>query len=173
VCCRLSVSLCTGGVRGLIIGGKPMPRIRALLPALVAAGCATVLLMPSQAQAASAIQIYKIYYDSPGPDRGGNASLNGEYIELRNTGRTALELRGYRLKDAAAHWYTFPSYRIGAGKTVRVHTGKGTKSAGNLYQGRSWYVWNNDKDTGTLYKSGGAWADSCTYNSTRVDYKMC
>ncbi|REE60827.1 lamin tail-like protein [Streptomyces sp. 3212.3] len=149
-----------------------MTRIRTVLPALVAAGCATVLLMPSQAQAASSIQIYKIYYDSPGSDRGSNASLNAEYVELKNTGRSAIELRGYRVKDASGHWYTFPSYKIGAGKTVKVHTGKGTKSGGHVYQGRGWYVWNNDKDTATLYK-GSSRIDSCSYNSTRVDYKMC
>ncbi|MGW5609536.1 lamin tail domain-containing protein [Streptomyces sp. NPDC003753] len=147
--------------------------MRTVLPVLVAAGCAAVVAVPSQAQAASAIQIYKIYYDSPGADRGGNTSLNAEYVEVKNTGRSAIDLRGYKVKDASNHWYTFPAYKIGAGKTVKVHTGKGTTSAGNLYQGRSWYVWNNDKDTATLYKSGGAFADSCSYNNSRVDYKMC
>ncbi|WP_368661514.1 lamin tail domain-containing protein [Streptomyces sp. NA04227] len=128
--------------------------------------------MPSQAHAASAIQVHKVHYDSPGSDRGGNSSINGEYVELKNTSRSAIELRGYRIKDQSGHWYTFPSYRIGAGKTVKVHTGKGSTSAGHVYQGRGWYVWNNDKDTATLYK-GSSWADSCAYNSTKVDYKMC
>ncbi len=130
-----------------------------------------MLLMPSQAQAASSIQIYKIYYDSPGSDRGGNASLNAEYVELKNTSRSAIELRGYRSRTRPGTG-TLPVVQDRRGKTVKVHTGKGTKSGGHVYQGRGWYVWNNDKDTATLYK-GSSRIDSCSYNSTRVDYKMC
>lgn len=65
--------------------------------------------------------------------------------------------------------------RPGESRPVRpaVHTGKGSKSAGYLYMGRSWYVWNNDKDKASLYRPTGSLRDSCSYNSTRVDHKMC
>ncbi|NJP99333.1 lamin tail domain-containing protein [Streptomyces zingiberis] len=137
------------------------------------AGCAVALLIPGQAQAAGAIQLYKIYYDSPGSDRGGNTSLNAEYVQLRNTSRSAVQLKGFTIRDNAGYTYTFPSYKISAGKTVKVHTGKGTKSAGHVYWGRGWYVWNNTGDKARLYNAGGSQVDTCSYSSGKSAYKMC
>jgi hypothetical protein len=116
---------------------------------------------------------YKIHYDSPGSDRGGNASLNSEYVQIRNTTSQAVNLRGWTLTDASNHRYTFGSFTLGKGKTVTVRTGQATNTTANRYQGRKWYVWNNDKDTATLRKSNGSRVDTCSYNSSRVDYKMC
>jgi len=42
-----------------------------------------------------------------------------------------------------------------------------------VHWGRGGYVWNNDKDTATLRTASGTLKDSCSYNSTRYDYKMC
>lgn len=150
-----------------------MPRIRTVAAAAALACVAGTALATAPAQAAGSVRIYKVYYDSPGSDRGGNSSLNAEYVQIRNSTGSAFQMKGHTLKDASNHRYTFPSYRISAGKTVKVHTGKGTKSAGHLYMGRSWYVWNNGKDKASLYKPSGALRDSCSYNSTRADYKMC
>ncbi|MGW7349698.1 lamin tail domain-containing protein [Streptomyces sp. Z26] len=150
-----------------------MSRIRTAAVATAAACLAGGVLVPTQAQAAGSVYIYKVYYDSPGSDRGGNSSLNAEYVQIKNSTGAAFQMQGHTLKDASGHKYVFPSYKISAGKTVLVHTGKGTKSAGHLYMGRGWYVWNNDKDKASLYKPGGSLRDSCSYNSTRVDYKMC
>ncbi|MCF3963973.1 lamin tail domain-containing protein [Streptomyces fuscigenes] len=147
---------------------------------LSAAGAATVAvaagvaLLPAQAQAATgSVHLYKIYYDSPGTDRGSNTSLNAEYVQIRNTTSKSVSLKGWTLTDASRHTYTFGTYTLAKGKTVTVHTGKGTNTTANRYQGRAAYVWNNDKDTATLKKSTGAKVDTCSYNSTRVDYKMC
>lgn len=140
--------------------------------AAVAASFALVMVS-APAEAASSIQVYKIYYDSPGSDSGSNTSLNAEYIQLKNHSSSAIQLQGYEIVDNAGFTYTFPSYRISAGKTVKVHTGKGTKSAGHVYWGRSWYVWNNTDDKALVYKASGSFADSCSYNSSAVDYKMC
>jgi hypothetical protein len=44
-----------------------------------------VLATGSQAQAAvHRMQIHEIYYNSPGPDHGGNSSLNHEWVQLHN-----------------------------------------------------------------------------------------
>jgi len=40
----------------------------------------------------------------------------------------------------------FPSFKLGAGKSVRLHTGQGTNSSTDLYWGKGWYVWNNTGD---------------------------
>ncbi|MGW2301693.1 lamin tail domain-containing protein [Streptomyces sp. NPDC001809] len=141
--------------------------------AVTAAAASGVLLLPTQAQAAGSVHLYKIYYDSPGTDRRSNASLNAEYVQIRNTTGAAVNLRGWTLTDAANHKYTFGNYVLGKGKIVTVRTGRGTNSAANVYQNRGAYVWNNDRDTATLKKSNGARVDTCSYNSTRVDYKWC
>jgi hypothetical protein len=151
--------------------------LRSRITAAVAAAagvCAMGAVLPVQAQAAAgSVHLYKIYYDSPGTDRGSNASLNAEYVQIRNTTSKAVSLKNWTLTDASSHRYVFGTYSLGAGKTVTVRTGKGTNTAANRYQGRAAYVWNNDKDTATLKKSTGATADTCSYNSTKVDYKLC
>ncbi len=150
-----------------------MPKMRTTAATVAVACLAGVALVPAQAQAAGSVYIYKVYYDSPGSDRGGSSSLNAEYVQIKNSTGSAFQMQGHSLKDSTGHRYDFPSYRISAGKTVKVHTGKGSKSAGHLYMGRSWYVWNNDKDKASLYRPTGSLRDSCSYNSARVDYKMC
>ncbi|MFI8516781.1 lamin tail domain-containing protein [Streptomyces sp. NPDC085481] len=149
-----------------------MLRTRTVAAAATAA-VAGLLLLPSPAQAAGSVHLYKIYYDSPGTDTRSSASLNAEYVQIRNTTGAAVNLRGWTLTDAANHKYTFGNYTLGKGKTVTVRTGRGTNTAANLYQGRGAYVWNNDKDTATLRKSNGTRIDTCSYNSTRVDSVMC
>ncbi|MEW2517080.1 lamin tail domain-containing protein [Actinacidiphila alni] len=152
-----------------------MSRTRLTAAATVAVAAATaVVLAPAHASAATgSVHLAKIYYDSPGTDRGSNASLNAEYVQIANTTAKGVSLKGWTLTDASNHRYTFGTYTLGAHKTVTVHTGKGTNTAANRYQNRSWYVWNNDKDTATLRKSTGTKVDVCSYNSTRVDYKNC
>ncbi|MBP2581821.1 P pilus assembly chaperone PapD [Streptomyces sp. PvR006] len=141
--------------------------------AVTAAAASGILLLPTQAQAAGSVHLYKIYYDSPGTDRRSNASLNAEYVQIRNTTGAAVNLRGWTLTDASNHKYTFGNFTLGKGKIVTVRTGRGTNSAANVYQNRGAYVWNNDRDTATLKKSNGTRIDTCSYNSTRVDYKWC
>ncbi|AJF64987.1 lamin tail domain-containing protein [Streptomyces vietnamensis] len=149
-----------------------MLRVRTLA-AVTAAAASGILLLPSQAQAAGSVHLYKIYYDSPGTDNRSNSSLNAEYVQIRNTTGSAVNLRGWTLTDAASHKYTFGSFTLGAGKIVTVRTGRGTNTSANVYQNRAAYVWNNDKDTATLRRSNGTSVDTCAYNSTRVDYKWC
>ncbi|WP_031069313.1 lamin tail domain-containing protein [Streptomyces sp. NRRL S-118] len=150
-----------------------MLRMRSAAAAVTAAAFAGLLALPSPAQAAGSVHLYKIYYDSPGTDRGANSSLNAEYVVIRNTTGAAVSLKGWTLTDAANHKYTFGTFTLGKGKYVTIHTGKGTNTTAHRYQGRSWYVWNNNSDTATLKKANGTRVDTCSYNSTRADYKMC
>ncbi|WP_327048916.1 lamin tail domain-containing protein [Microbispora sp. NBC_01189] len=63
-----------------------------------------------------AVRITKIYYDSPGsPDTGSNSSLNGEYVQIRNTTRKAVSLKGWTMCDKtkqAGHAYTFGAFTL-------------------------------------------------------------
>ncbi|GAA3306025.1 lamin tail domain-containing protein [Nonomuraea dietziae] len=155
-------------------------RFVAPVAALAAVAAALTLSAPAVA-AAPAIQITKIYYDAPGsPDSGGNTSLNGEYIVIKNTSSRAANLKGWTVRDATTrpdHGYTFGTFTLGAGKTVTLRTGKGRNTTTTRYWGRSGgtfaYIWNQTKDTGYLRDAHGRLADSCLYNSSRYDYKNC
>jgi hypothetical protein len=144
-----------------------------LIASLLATG---ILLSPSSQPSASAaycVGIYRIYYNSPGTDTGSNTSLNAEWLQLHNRCSTSRSLTNWKVKDLAGHTYTFGSYTLGGGSYVKVRTGTGTNTATSRYQGRSWYVWNNDKDTAYLYSTTGVKIDTCYYNNRSVSSLYC
>jgi hypothetical protein len=130
-----------------------------------------VLLIGSASAASAAIKISKIQYDSPGTDDGSNSSLNQEFVVLKNTGNRRVSLEGWVLKDVANHRYTFGSFRLRAGKSVKIHTGSGNDDRNDLFQDSGAYIWNNDGDTATLNDEGGSRVDRCRYagGETSVD----
>ena len=69
---------------------------------------------------------------------------------LKNYGSTTVNLQGWKLKDKAGHTYIFPSYELGPGELVYIHTGSGIDSEGHLYWGSGRAIWNNDGDTAYL-----------------------
>src|SRR6266511_2243365 len=119
--------------------------------------------------AAYCVGIYRIYYNST----GSNTSLNGEWIQLHNKSSTSRSLTNAKIKDYVGHTYTFGTYALGGGKYVKVHTGKGTNTTTDRYQGRAWYVWNNDKDTAYLYNGSGTLLDKCSYNNRYASSIYC
>ena len=144
-----------------------------LIAGLIATGVILAPSSQSSASAASCVGIHRTYYNSPGTDTGSNTSLNAEWIQLRNRCSTSSSLTNAKIKDAAGHTYTFGSYALGGGKYVKVRTGKGSNTATSRYQGRSWYVWNNDKDTAYLYNAAGTRLDSCSYNNPSASSVYC
>ena len=145
-----------------------------LIASLLATGVAVSYSARSPASAAPpCVVVYRIYYNSPGTDTGSNYSLNAEWIQLRNRCTTGRSLTSWRIRDVAGHTYTFGAFRLGGGQYVKVRTGKGTATATNLYQGRSWYVWNNDKDTAYLYNSNGTLIDTCSYSNRAASSVYC
>ena len=149
---------------------KTLTRTVGLAIALTAAASALTI---APAQAAGSVHLTEIYYNSPGSDTRSNASLNAEWVRIANTTSAAVNLKGWVLVDASNHKYTFPSYSLGKGKTVTIHTGKGTNTAANRYQGRAAYVWNNDKDKATVKRASGAVQDTCSYNNAHKAYVLC
>ncbi|WP_246089988.1 lamin tail domain-containing protein [Nonomuraea deserti] len=156
-------------------------RIGSLLTAAaLLATSAAVASQPAYA-AGPAIQITKIYYDSPGsPDFGANSSLNGEYVQIKNTTRKPVTITGWTLRDRTKrsdHVYTFSRFTLRAGKTVTLRTGRGRSTATTRYWGRSGgtlaYIWNQTSDTAYLRNASGKLVDSCSYNSTRQAYRIC
>ncbi|WP_301175535.1 lamin tail domain-containing protein [Actinomadura geliboluensis] len=136
---------------------------KVLATAVAAVTALGVMAVP--AEAASAVQIYRVYFDSPGKDTRSNTSLNGEWVQLFNTSKTSRQLKGMRLRDRTGYTYTFGSFTLKGRKSVYVHTGKGSNSAAHRYWGRKSYVWNNTGDTAYLLYSNGKRADSCSWTS--------
>ncbi|MFD4029015.1 lamin tail domain-containing protein [Streptomyces sp. NPDC058637] len=152
-------------------------RIRTAAPLALAAATALAgsLLASAPASAAShqsGLHLGKIQYDSPGKDTRTNTSLNAEYVDIHNNGTSKLQLKGYKLKDDTGYTYTFGSFTVAAGKTVRVHTGKGKNTASHVYWNRGSYVWNNTGDKARLYKATGTLRDSCSWTKG-TGVKVC
>ena len=127
------------------------------------------------AQAAARMQISEIWYNSPGSDRGGNASLNHEWVQLHNTSGSWITMTGWTLRDPAHHVYTFGTYKIKPHGYVKIHTGQGTSTQTNRYWGSGWYIWNNDGDSATLRNASGVVKSGCSYSDPNAihAFKIC
>ncbi|MFI5494733.1 lamin tail domain-containing protein [Actinoplanes sp. NPDC051859] len=116
---------------------------------------------------AGAVQFSKIQYNSPGADTGSNTSLNAEYFRLLNKTKATINLKGWTVRDASGKVYTFSGdYKLGAGRSLYVHTGKGTNhkpDVAHRYWNRTGYVWNNGGDTASLRSNTGKSIDSCKW----------
>jgi Lamin Tail Domain/Protein of unknown function (DUF1524) len=122
---------------------------------------------------ATGVRISEINFDSPGLDDGGNASYNGEWVQVTNTSSKTASLGEWVLHDASDHRFTFPSFSLKAHDAVKVHTGSGRDDASNLYWGESEYIWNNTGDTATLDNAEGTKVDSCTYRAAADPRAIC
>ncbi|MBB6350051.1 lamin tail domain-containing protein [Nonomuraea muscovyensis] len=145
--------------------------------AILAAGTAAAALLaltPAARAAAPAVQFTKVHYDSPGSDRGGNASLNGEYAVLKNTTRAPIQLEKWILRDKNGFKYRFPRFTLRPGRSVTVRSGKGTDTSTVLYWGRGWYVWNNTGDTAGVYRAADLKKiDTCSWGRSSRAYVTC
>ncbi|WP_433345319.1 lamin tail domain-containing protein [Micromonospora sp. CA-111912] len=132
----------------------------------VAFGGSLAVAGPAQA-ATPALQITKAYYNSPGTDNRSNSSLNAEYVKLTNRLSSTVNLKSWTLRDKSSHVYKFTSdFRLAAGASVYLHTGKGTNTSTDRYWGSGAYIWNNTGDTAYVRNSAGTLIDSCSWGSS-------
>ncbi|THA30679.1 lamin tail domain-containing protein [Streptomyces sp. A1547] len=106
------------------------------------------------------VEISRVQADSPGRDDRSNRSLNTEWVEITNTTRDAINLRGWTLRDDDGNRYRFDNIRIGGRATIRIHTGTGHNTRTDLFQNRRDYVWDNHSDTATLRDDRGRTVDT-------------
>lgn len=92
--------------------------------------------------------------------RGHRADLGDEWITVTNKSRRAVNLRHWTLSDAQYHTYRFHALRLGAHKSVKVHTGFGRDNARNVYQDRRSSVWDSRGDRATLRDARGHVVDT-------------
>ncbi|MFE3626695.1 lamin tail domain-containing protein [Streptomyces goshikiensis] len=106
------------------------------------------------------VEISRVQADSPGRDDHSNRSLNDEWVEITNTTRDAINLRGWTLRDDDGNRYRFDNVRIASRATIRIHTGYGRDTRTDLYQDRREYVWGNRADTAILRDDRGRTVDT-------------
>lgn len=123
-------------------------------------------LAASAGAATPPVHLSRIQYNSPGADTGSNSSLNAEWVRITNSATARRALTGWTLRDAQGHIYRFPTFALAAGASVRVHTGRGTNTAVDLYWRQGGYIWNNSGDTAILRNASGVTVDTCTYVGT-------
>lgn len=131
-------------------------------------GSVKVTLDSSSGLKPGSVRISKIQYTA--------STLNGEYLTLTNTTKSAVSLTGWTVRDAVGHTYTFGSRSLAAGASVVVHTGKGTNGhphAADSYWGKTAYIWNNGGDTATVRTGAGTAIDSCKYTGSSKGYSLC
>ncbi|MFF4367120.1 lamin tail domain-containing protein [Streptomyces sp. NPDC001594] len=88
-----------------------------------------------------------------------NRALNGEWVEVKNTGRHGVNLRGYTLTDKQGNRYRFGDLRLDGRSSVKVHTGSGRDSHRDVYQNRRRQIWD-ERDTATLRDARGNVVDT-------------
>ncbi|MFE5809504.1 lamin tail domain-containing protein [Streptomyces sp. NPDC056491] len=113
------------------------------------------------------VEISRVQADSPGREDRSNRSLNGEWVEITNTTRNPISLRGWTLRDRDGNRYRFDNIRIGGRNTLRIHTGVGRDTRTDLFQDRRDYVWDNRSDTATLRDDRGRTVDTATWGRRR------
>ncbi|MQA81358.1 MAG: lamin tail domain-containing protein [Streptosporangiales bacterium] len=150
--------------------------IKRLLAAVSAVGVAFagLVVMAPAADAASRVQITKVYFDVPGSDTPRtNTKLNQEWVRLHNSSGTKIWMTGWTLRDkGSTHVFHFGAHSIGPRATIYVHTGKGSTTSRHRYWGYSNYVWNNTGDTAYLRNSNNTTLDTCKFTSAGY-YKIC
>ncbi|MBI3795690.1 MAG: lamin tail domain-containing protein [Deltaproteobacteria bacterium] len=104
--------------------------------------------------------ITTVHADAEGNDR---RNPNGEYVRICNVSAGPVDLKGFAIQDAARHRYVFPEGILDPGYTVLLLSGKGqdTTSRGQLrFHWGDGPIWNNDKDTASLFDPSGKLIDS-------------
>ncbi|MYV77170.1 lamin tail domain-containing protein, partial [Streptomyces sp. SID1046] len=101
----------------------------------------------------SSVVISDVQYGTAGRDRSARA-LNREWVEVKNTGRRSVNLRGFTLTDRQGNRYRFADFRLDGRSSVKVHTGQGRDTRHDVYQDRRHQIWD-ERDTATLRDNRG------------------
>ncbi|HEY0541303.1 MAG TPA: lamin tail domain-containing protein [Actinoallomurus sp.] len=150
-----------------------MGTTRNILACLAGAAALTALAAEPAGAASSSVRLYKVVYNPSGTDTHANSQLNREYVVLKNGGKQTVKLAGWTVRDTKRHVYTFTTFSLKPGKYVYIHTGRGTDTSTNVYQGRGWYVWNNTADKVSLRTAAGTTVDTCQWKHAGSGHVSC
>jgi hypothetical protein len=139
--------------------------MRRALIGLIVAGVVVGATIPAPATPREGVvKIRRIRFNPLGADDGSNVSLNHEVVTIANQGNTRKDLTGWTLRDSDRHVFLFPSFRLGAGERVTIHSGSGQNTARDLYWDAGHYIWDNGDDTATLRNRRGEIVHRCSYS---------
>ena len=111
------------------------------------------------------MRLAKVQFDPSGDDDLTNASLNREWVQIRNFGAKPWTLTGWSIRDVTGFKFKFPEgFTVQPGATVTIHTGSGANRALHLYWGQGSYIWNNTGDKATFKNASGKVVDTCAYD---------
>ena len=114
---------------------------------------AAVLLVLGACAPVPDVQITCIFYDGLVP-----RVESDEYVEITNLGDQAQDLAGWVLKDISEGYpsFTFPSYTLAPGKSIRVYTNEYHPEWGGFSFEYGQAIWNNSEpDVAVLYNNQG------------------
>ena len=113
----------------------------------------TMVLVLGACAPAPDVQIAYIFYDGLVP-----RAESDEYVEITNLGDQAQDLAGWVLKDISDGHpsFTFPSYTLAPGESIRVYTNENHPEWGGFSFEYSRAIWNNSQpDIAVLYDNQG------------------
>lgn len=126
-------------------------------PTATPAGTTTFSLPSFQVGNASGVAIAATRFNAKGDDR---LNLNGEWVQLRNSGNESVLLAGWTLSDNSGETvYTFPLFILDPDKRVTIYTGSGEYNDTALFMGKSEPVWGNSGDIAILKDGSGTVID--------------
>lgn len=126
---------------------------------LLLAVFAIAALCPFSAAAAAPAKpiISYVFFDGAEPRSEGD-----EYAVIKNTGGTALDLKGFRINAGdRGQDFRFPSYALKPGASVKVYTNRAIK--GSFSFGIRRAIWNNSGDCGFLFNAAGTQVSKYCY----------
>ncbi len=120
---------------------------------LVLGACAPAPTTSTPPVEAPDVQITNIFYDGL-----VFRAESDEYVEITNLGEEPQNLAGWVLKDISEGYpsFTFPSYVLAPGESIRVYTNEYHPEWGGFSFEYSQAIWNNSEpDVAVLYDNQG------------------
>lgn len=82
--------------------------------------------------------------------------LSGEVVGIKNTGKSAINLKGWTLVSVEGNQtYNFPNYSLAAGNTVYITSGPKAKEGSGYLKWTGTSIWNNNGDAAKLLNAQG------------------
>jgi Flp pilus assembly pilin Flp len=101
--------------------------------------------------------------DVPSAGKSDKSITEDECVCFASRESYPVDMTGWTVADSVEHSYTFPTFHLQPGASVRVHTGRGADSESDLYWGRGGGIWNDKGDTVHLRDAAGVLVDKYSY----------
>lgn len=88
-----------------------------------------------------------------------------EYVAIKNSESKSVVMTDWMLRDENRNVFTFPTFTLGAGATVKVWTKSGTDTSSNLYWDSDVPIWNDHGDCAYLRDDENNSIDTYCYSA--------